>query len=898
MVRLSSRMLRPLGAGLLLLLVIVLLLILVAVGWAYSAGIRVSEPGWQHGLTLGQWRVVRDDCVAATGTDLSIESVWPLNVTQQTLALYHCAKSDSAQTSASPFADGLPWAPPFHLDVVELDLAGVMDYPLPVMMLTLHQQAQHWQLQASAPHVELQAQYQRASGAWEASGEGALNAVLPDWQGHWQWRGQGAWLGEPAGEIQLDLDSAGPVSQAQRADLLAQAQFQGAQWQLEADLSQPLALNSDWQLTAAEPLSVSGNGVALARAKVALALAGPLGTVTLQAATHCVPPENCEPKDGADSPQAIEQGRGMLRLQGESLEGEVAFYWQDRLLVLEPASLTLPQAVTVQWQEPLQIPIARSGVTALPLALGYQGLKVTTGASEVQWALADDDALAAIEWQWAGDVAVHGQWQGYQWQGAWQGVVGSHGLEGAPLTLSARQGSDQLTFRLPVDTLQQAPYGAEASVAGSLSGYPLEGSLAFAQSGAGWAGTLQANTVLPQFEQGGQVTVKAPWSLVDGTVSVAAGSQASISEGLIGQVLIRPLSLSATGPLRINEQGISGDLAIHSEGLLAARWRLPPISGTATVEGDQIQSRLTVSEWQSDLWANATLDGNGGAKGAMALRSALSPAMGVGLDVTPRQGQLEGRGHWQWGKTLKASGDITLTETDLDWGSVTARGAAAEIHGEYHDGDIQISSTGPVTVHTLDIGTPMTDLALTVKSDLSQWNVTDLRANLLGGYLRSPSLDWPSARPQPVVISRIDLAQVAALQNPSPVLLAGRVGGYVPLQLGEDFMVIEQGRLANEGPLSLIIPDSSSVQSMAESNQAVKLALDSVSTLLISDFQARMGMNKAGWLDAKVTIKGENPQRNNLPVVFNYTHQENMLALMRSLRIGDEITEQLRTENQ
>ncbi|MGB2337995.1 MAG: hypothetical protein ACPH5V_11805, partial [Alcanivorax sp.] len=366
--------------------------------------------------------------------------------------------------------------------------------------------------------------------------------------------------------------------------------------------SQPLALNSDWQLTAAEPLSVSGNGVALARAKVALALAGPLGTVTLQAATHCAPPENCEPKAAADSPQAIEQGRGTLRLQGESLEGEVAFYWQDRLLVLEPASLTLPQAVTAQWQEPLQIPMARSGFTALPLALGYQGLKVTTGASEVQWALADDDALAAIEWQWAGDVALHGQWQGYQWQGAWQGVVGSHGLEGVPLTLSARQGSDQLTFRLPVDTLQQAPYGAEASVAGSLSGYPLEGNLAFAQSGAGWAGTLQANTVLPQFEQGGQVAVKAPWSLVDGTVSVAAGSQASISEGLIGQVLIRPLSLSATGPLRINEQGISGDLAIHSEGLLAARWRLPPISGTATVEGDQIQSRLTVSEWQSDLW--------------------------------------------------------------------------------------------------------------------------------------------------------------------------------------------------------------------------------------------------------------------------------------------------------
>ncbi|MGB2338212.1 MAG: intermembrane phospholipid transport protein YdbH family protein, partial [Alcanivorax sp.] len=300
------------------------------------------------------------------------------------------------------------------------------------------------------------------------------------------------------------------------------------------------------------------------------------------------------------------------------------------------------------------------------------------------------------------------------------------------------------------------------------------------------------------------------------------------------------------------------------------------------MKGELVQGRLTVSEWQSELRANGALEKNGGASGTLTMRSALVPAMGVGLDATPRQGQLEGKGRWQWRQTLKASGDITLTGADLDWGSVTARGAAGVIHGEYDNGDVQLSSTGPVTVDTLDIGTPITDLTLTVNSDLSQWQFTDVRADLLGGYLRSPALDWPSARPQPVVISRIDLAQVAALQNPPPVSLSGRIGGYVPLQLGADFLTIEEGRLANEEPLSLIIPASSSVQAMADSNQAVKLALDSLSTLLISDFQARMAMDKVGWLDAAITIKGINPQRKNLPVVFNYTHRENVLALMRS----------------
>ena len=109
-------------------------------------------------------------------------------------------------------------------------------------------------------------------------------------------------------------------------------------------------------------------------------------------------------------------------------------------------------------------------------------------------------------------------------------------------------------------------------------------------------------------------------------------------------------------------------------------------------------------------------------------------------------------------------------------------------------------------------------------------------------------------------------------------------------------MVVEGARLANEETLSLRIPPSSSVQSMAGSNQAVKLALESLSVLTIPDFQARMNMDRDGWLEAAVTIKGRNPQRNNLPVVFNYTHRENMLVLMRSLRIGDDITEKLRTE--
>ena len=150
-------MLRRWAYGLLLLLASVLLLILVAVGWAYGAGVRVSEPGWQQGLTLGQWRLIRDDCVAARGTDLTLEGVWPLKIKQRVLAVYDCRAGNAPESSSESFPDGLPWTPSFDLQVAELDLSGLIGTPLPVMTMQLHQQGQHWQLQASAPQAALQA---------------------------------------------------------------------------------------------------------------------------------------------------------------------------------------------------------------------------------------------------------------------------------------------------------------------------------------------------------------------------------------------------------------------------------------------------------------------------------------------------------------------------------------------------------------------------------------------------------------------------------------------------------------------------------------------------------------------------------------------------------------------
>ncbi|MEQ3777197.1 MAG: YdbH domain-containing protein [Alcanivorax sp.] len=847
-----------------------LFLALVAAGWLYSQGLRVSKPGWDNGLTLAHWRWQPDDCAPVAGENLVLRDLFPLTVHTRTVTLTTCDSGADDDSVVMP--DSLPWTPPFVLSIDTLLLPAMGEVTPPQLQVAARQQQQHWLVKVESTGSHLKAEYERDDGQWSLHGNGALNEWLTDWQGTWQLEGDGVWQGQPAGTLSATLQDAGLQSQPQKADLAMKARFTGEQWQADMSLSEPLSLNEQWQLAIPAPLSLQGQGIALLQARGQLQLQGPPGQVHVSANSD----------DGT-----VEKGAGRVMLTGPELDGQLDFQWQDQMLTLSPATLALPEQLSAQWKEPLQVPMALDGVTDLPLLVGYHDLRLKASPSRLQW--------QGKHWQWQGALGLQGRWQGFRLDGHWQGQAASDGLQGKPITLNARNGDDRLAFRLPLESLHRAPYGGKATVKGQYAGYPLDGSVSFRQADDGWQGTLSATSSIPDYDRGGDVSLQVPWHLKDSAVVLADGSRLSVSEGLVEQVLLRPLTVTASGPVTVSSAGAHGHVQLRSGGLLAARWRLPVVAGSARLIGKKVTARLTIADWQSELTADASLAGDV-PRGSFQVHSQLIPAMGQGLAMTPQEGTLAGKGSWQWRDTLSAQGSIRLADTGMDWGSVTARGIQGTMEGHYRDGAVSLKSVGPVTTDILDIGTPITDLSLQVESDLTRWQFSDIQADLLGGSLRSPALDWPSPRPQPVVITRIDLEQVAALQNPPAVFLDGRVGGYVPLQLGTNFMVVEGARLANEETLSLRIPPSSSVQSMAGSNQAVKLALDSLSVLTIPDFQARMNMDREGWLDAAVTIKGRNPQRKNLPVVFNYTHRENMLVLMRSLRIGDDITEKLRTE--
>ncbi|WP_218567827.1 intermembrane phospholipid transport protein YdbH family protein [Pseudomonas cavernicola] len=843
-------------------LALLLLGVLLVVVTAYALGLRIQGPGWHDGLELAQWQWLQNGCVKAEGGGLRVTGWRPLTITMASMSLPRCETGAEALTSP-------PWTPPFDLSIGALSVPG-----LPPLAVAIRQHEQRWQAQAQLQISRVDAEYDRVSGRWTAQGQIQAADIAPQFLGALTFMGEGQWQADRLdGALLAKGQQLGYAGQPQRADTRLEASLAAKQWQLNAVLAAPLALGGGWSLEARQALRASGSLDGLESLHVDLLAAGPQGTALLILDT-----------EGA----GVARGQGRLTLAGPSLAGTVPLRWNQQRLELSPAAIQLPEELRLSWSSPLALALALAGKSTISAELQYRDIRVNTVDSLLSW--------QQTQWGWEGRLDLEGKASGHDLAGSWQGRIDASGLAGEPASLTVKGKDLVLALQLPVTGFRAPGWATQVKFDGHYGDYPITGVLDATYAQGHWQGALEGRSRPPFYAQGGGLQLAAPWYDKDGQWFLGSGSRLSFAEGLIGTTLIKPLAVTASTPLRLSPEGVFGTLQVKADGVVAERWELPAVNGQMTVSGQQGRARLRVPAWQSELNLSAELASRGGktgAQGRVNMTTPLSAAMSRGLGVTLQQGKLNGQGRWQWQDHWQLQGDMTVSGLALGWGGILASGGIGDAHIELRQGAWTLTSTGPIELAELDVGTLVSNVRMKIQSDLATWHFTDVYAEVLGGSMQAPTLQWPSSMHQPVAIRHIDLAEVAALQNdPNPtVQLAGRVGGYLPLQLLQDSLDLQGGSMSNEGPLSLKVLPSAGVGAMGQSNRAVQLALDTLSDLTINDLQARLNMKPDGWLDAAVTIKGQNPQQNNLPVVLNYTHRENVRELLRSLRIGDEISQ-------
>lgn len=157
------------------------------------------------------------------------------------------------------------------------------------------------------------------------------------------------------------------------------------------------------------------------------------------------------------------------------------------------------------------------------------------------------------------------------------------------------------------------------------------------------------------------------------SLSLLAGSRLSVGGTVSGTRLVKPLTLRVSEPLVIGEGGPTGALEVRAEGLVAERWTLPPVTGSARLNGAAFQADLSVAQWGTRVSMRGR-QGGAGLSGTVQGRSPLVPAMSRGLPLTTRAGDLVMDGRWQWRDAFQIDGTLRGEGLSLDWGSIQARG--------------------------------------------------------------------------------------------------------------------------------------------------------------------------------------------------------------------------------
>lgn len=731
--------------------------------------------------------------------------------------------------------------PAFSLSLAALSLAD-----LPPLALTLQSDGKVLRVSASNDLGQLQGQWQPATGALRLQGQGHLPLTAAS---HWQLTGQGSWH-----DGQLQLAAKGQLAAGQISGPVSlQLAAKGQHWQLKAHTP------SSWPLkglgSAEGQLTAAGQGKQLSNATLKVPLATTLGPMQLTATTQVLNELSWQLSGSGVS------ANGTLAASG--LQVATAHYQQADYGVSLHRPLMLP------WQATTPLPVQLAG--------HYQRINASI-TGQLHW-----PALL-----FSGQAQLRGQLSDYQVRGAVPLTATPEHIQLAPfaVTVTGPWGQGQLQSNKAQQIRLAAPSLALA-LHWRYRQQQLNGDISLTRTDNGWLGGVHARTA-PLQANGPVLTLTGAFA-ADPHPRLLAGSHLTVSRGLLEHYLLLPMQLTLRDSLTLAP--LRGSLVVSGQGLAATQLRLPAWQGQLTVAGQQGHWQLQVPGWQAQVQGD--FDMQQGLTGHWQGELALTPALSGLLPVTFDGGLLQSQGQWQW--PAKVHGQLTLKDGRGLLGANAFSGALGQLQ---FSGPAPWQGTGHVQLATLATGIKLTQLASQLHWHQQTLTLTELTAKLLGGHLQAARLDWPGHQLQPVELSGLSLAQLGALQNKPVVALSGQLSGQVPIQLGRRSLRIENARLHNVSPVALKVLDTDAVKRLKSGSTSVKVALDALGDLAVDQLTAVLDMAADGQATLTVHLRGHNPEQGDLPVNLNYAHQENLLQLLRSLRMGDTLSQQLQQQVQ
>ncbi len=397
------------------------------------------------------------------------------------------------------------------------------------------------------------------------------------------------------------------------------------------------------------------------------------------------------------------------------------------------------------------------------------------------------------------------------------------------------------------------------------------------------AGRLRADGILIRLESAG------------GTASVMGARGTTTIRGLKG-IAGQQSTPAADLALRFVFDGSTAKAEIE------ARFQAIPVVAVAVVQHQLGTQRGTLHLTASPI----TFD-----RSAFRLRQVMTPWR-YPFDVT--EGTASGSVDVTWGPDQdrsdphvglrSASGEITLDRLAVQYRDTQISGLSTTV-AVRSEGRERLVTVRPaiLTIGSLNPGVEVTNMSFTVEGEWNQqepWpliEVRDVKCELLGGVVTSQGVRANLSRLPfsfTLLARHLDLQKILSLEQQKGLEGSGILDGVIPVTVGVRDVTVKDGQLEARPPGGVIRYRASAdaARTITQSNANMELVLQALNNFHYNVLQIGAQYAEGGTLNLMARMEGKNPDmKKSPPFHFNLSVQENIPALMKSLRLVQEIEE-------
>lgn len=151
------------------------------------------------------------------------------------------------------------------------------------------------------------------------------------------------------------------------------------------------------------------------------------------------------------------------------------------------------------------------------------------------------------------------------------------------------------------------------------------------------------------------------------------------------------------------------------------------------------------------------------------------------------------------------------------------------------------------------------------------------------------SLKMPQTQAATINIQHLSVSELVTAMKLKQIAMSGHINGALPLWLNDSRWLVKEGWIANSGPLTVRM-DKDMADAISSNNFAAGAAMDWLRYMEISRSWATLDLDNLGWMKMTAKVDGTSRFSNrDQRVTLNYTQQENLFQLWRSLRFGDNL---------